>query len=118
MSYGSLDHWKVVDIAAYIGNVCNQNISPMVHWTISCMQYIKILTAKMVNLKAFFRNIGKLFEKMKVFKQQLLERQTDIVSYRGNVCNQRGAPGVHWIIGRLQAKNQGPKSRDKNAISF
>ena len=55
---------------------------------------------------------------MKVFKQQLLERQTDIVSYRGNVCNQRGAPRVHWIIGRLQAKNQGPKSRDKNAISF
>ena len=35
--------------------------------------------------------------------------QTDIVAYRGVVCNQKGTPRVKWILGRLNAKNQGPK---------
>ena len=37
---------------------------------------------------------------------------------RGAVCNQKGSPSVHWILGRLHAKNQGPKSRDKKDISL
>ena len=39
-------------------------------------------------------------------------RHRDIVTYRGNDCNQKGSPRVHGIIGRLHAKNLGPKSRD------
>ena len=45
-------------------------------------------------------------------------RQTDIVAYRGVICNQKGYPRVHWILGRLQSKNQGPKSRNKKDMSF
>ena len=33
-----------------------------------------------------------------------LDRQADIVAYRGKVSNQKGSPGVHWIQGRLHAK--------------
>ena len=47
-------------------------------------------------------------QKLKSFKALF---ETDIVTYRGNVCNQKGSPRVHWIIGRLHAKNQGPKSK-------
>ena len=42
--------------------------------------------------------------------------QKDIVAYRGNVYNQKGSPRVHCIIGRLDAKNPEPKSRDKKDI--
>ena len=42
------------------------------------------------------------------FKQFERERETDIVAYRGDLCNQKGYPRVHWIQGRLHAKNQEP----------
>ena len=31
-----------------------------------------------------------------------------VVAYRGAVCNQMGSPRVHWILGKLHAKNQEP----------
>ena len=34
------------------------------------------------------------------------DRPTDIVAYRGAVCNQKGSPRVHWIYGGLHAKYQ------------
>ena len=44
--------------------------------------------------------------------------ETNIVIYRGNVCNRKGSPRIDWIIGRLQTRNQGPKSRDKKVSAF
>ena len=38
---------------------------------------------------------------MKVLKQQLQERQKDIVAYRGALYNQKRCPMVHWITGKL-----------------
>ena len=46
------------------------------------------------------------------------DRQTGIVAYRGAISNQKGSPRVHWKIGRLHAKNQGPKARDKRYTPF
>ena len=71
---------------------------------------------------------------IKVLKHQIgklsASRKTHILAYRGAIYNLKGCPIVHWItgkyvfnqmgshrfnwiIGRLHAKNQGPKSRDK-----
>ena len=44
------------------------------------------------------------------------DRQANIVAYRGNVCNQKGSLRVRWIQGRLNAKDQVPKIRDKKDI--
>ena len=57
-----------------------------------------------------------LCAKRKVLNRKM--RQTDIVIYRGNVCNRKGSPRIDWIIGRLQTRNQGPKSRDKKVSAF
>ena len=45
-------------------------------------------------------------------------RHSDIMAYRSNVCYQKGSPRVHRILGRLHAKKQGPRSRDKKVVSF
>ena len=34
----------------------------------------------------------------------LFETDIHIVAYRGNVCNQKGSPRVHWNIGKLHVK--------------
>ena len=44
--------------------------------------------------------------------------KTDRHYRAGYECYQKGPPRVHWIIGRLHAKHQRPKSRDKKVISF
>ena len=38
----------------------------------------------------------------------LFDTDRDTVAYRGNVCNQKGSPRVHWSMRRLNAKNEGP----------
>ena len=46
------------------------------------------------------------------------DRHTYILAYRGDVCNQTESSRVHWIPGRLQSNNPGPKSRNKKDMSF
>ena len=52
---------------------------------------------------------------MKILKQ-LQAKRTDIVAHRGAAFNQKECPMVHWIKGKLYAKNQGPDSRDEKTI--
>ena len=54
-----------------------------------CMQKIKDLIREIRKLSAF-----------KPFQ----DRQTDIVDFRGTLCNEKGCPMVYWIIGKLYAK--------------
>ena len=62
----------------------------------------------MQKIKDRNREIRKL-SALKTFQ----ERRIDIVAYRGDVCNQKGCPMVHWIIGKLYAKTEVPNSRDE-----
>ena len=41
------------------------------------------------------------------------DRRTDILTYRGAICNQKGCPMVHWIIVKLYAKTYVPSLRDE-----
>ena len=40
------------------------------------------------------------------------------LAYRGAICNQKGCFIVHWIIGKLYAKNKGPNSKDEKVIGL
>ena len=39
------------------------------------------------------------------------------MAYRGPICNQKGCPLVHWVIGKLYAKPLVPNSRHEKVIS-
>ena len=39
------------------------------------------------------------------------DRWSDIVAYRGAISNRKRFSMVHWIIGKLYAKNPGPEMR-------
>ena len=55
---------------------------------------------------------GSRDEKVICLLRNFRDRQTDIVADRGGVCSQKGSNRDQWILGRLHAKNQEPKSRD------
>ena len=57
------------------------------------------------------------FLKQKTKKLPTLRKQTDIVAYRGAICNQKRCPLVHWIEGKFYAKKS-PDSRDEKVIRF
>ena len=62
-------------------------------------------------------DLNQEIRKLSAFKPSQ-DRRTDTVAYRGAICNQKECPMLHWIIGKLHVKHQGPKSRDKKVISF
>ena len=45
------------------------------------------------------------------------DRGTEIVAFRGAICNRNGCPLFHWIIEMLYAKKV-PYSRDEKVISL
>ena len=57
-------------------------------------------------------NLGKLQNKIKGRKQQM-RRETDIVAYRGAICNQKGCPMIYL---KVLCTIQGPNSKDENVI--
>ena len=75
---------------AYRGNVCNKKESPRVNWTI----------AKIACKKLYGENqcLNSKDEKVISFLRPLRDKQTDIVAYKGNVCNEKESLMVHWVI--------------------
>ena len=43
-------------------------------------------------------------DEIKSLLRPFRDRQTDIVAYRGNVCNQKGSYRVHWTIRKTACK--------------
>ena len=79
-----------MDIVAYRDVICNQNGCPMVH-LIKGNLYA-ILTQEMKKWYSFWV----IF---KIACKPFQDRHTEILAYRGAICNQKGCPMVHWIIG-------------------
>ena len=59
---------------------------------------------------------------MKARKQQIRKisalRNTNIVAYTCSICNPKGCPMVHRIIGKFYAKSQSSNLKDENIISL
>ena len=70
-------------------------MSSMVHFIKGKLYARKIKDEKVICLLGNFR-----------------DRQINIVAHRGTVCNRKRSPRVHWILGRLHDKNQGPKYQE------
>ena len=52
------------------------------------------------------------------FSSNFRDKQTDIVTYRGAICNQKGFPMVIWSIGKVSAKNQSPNSKNEKVVGI
>ena len=65
----------------------------MIYWIIGKFY------AKISRHKKTYQEIKKL-SAFKPFR----DRRTDSVAYRGTICNQKGCPKIHRIIGKLYAK--------------
>ena len=65
--------------------------------------------------KKFLKIACKIRDK-KVIKP-FRDRRTEIVAFRGAICNRNGCPLFHWIIEMLYAKKV-PYSRDEKVISL
>ena len=88
---------------AYRGAKFSQKGCPMVHWIMwkfnAKNQGPDSRDEKKINLLSNFRDI-----------------QTDIIAYRGAICNQKRSPRLHLFLGTLHAKKQGSESRKIQAF--
>ena len=92
----------------------------MVHWKVLCKQSRSQLKSKERPIEVIYaikrdllgligskedwtqktKDLYLEIRKLPSFKP-FQDRRTDIVAYRGDICNQKGMPLVHWNIGKL-----------------